>query len=107
MDLEKIYDFIDAYSKALQIDDEYKAILKELIPKLVEKYSKIYTKIPVEQDNDNKYIIKPVDGKYSIEAQRCVGACGLAPVFTVNGKVYGKATVKMLDQVLDELDAQN
>ena len=47
------------------------------------------------------------DGKYSIEAQRCVGACGLAPVFTVNGKVYGKATVKMLDQVLDELDAEN
>ncbi|MBR3002991.1 MAG: NAD(P)H-dependent oxidoreductase subunit E [Clostridia bacterium] len=47
------------------------------------------------------------DGKYSIEAQRCVGACGLAPVFTVNGKVYGKATVKMLDQVLDELDKEN
>ena len=43
------------------------------------------------------------DGKFSIEAQRCVGACGLAPVFTVNGKVYGKATVKMLDEVLDEL----
>ena len=47
------------------------------------------------------------DGKYSIEAQRCVGACGRAPVFTVNGKVYGKATVKMLDQVLDELDKEN
>lgn len=44
------------------------------------------------------------DGKFSIEAQRCVGACGLAPVFTVNGKVYGKATVKLLDQVLDELE---
>lgn len=44
------------------------------------------------------------DGKFSIEAQRCVGACGLAPVFTVNGKVYGKATVKLLDQVLDELN---
>lgn len=44
------------------------------------------------------------DGKFSIEAQRCVGACGLAPVFTVNGKVYGKATVKMLDKVLDELE---
>jgi NADP-reducing hydrogenase subunit HndA len=43
------------------------------------------------------------DGMFSIEAQRCVGACGLAPVFTVNGKVYGKATVKMLDEVLDEL----
>lgn len=46
------------------------------------------------------------DGKFSIEAQRCVGACGLAPVFTVNGKVYGKATVKMLDEVLDELEKE-
>ncbi len=31
------------------------------------------------------------DGKFSIEATRCIGACGLAPVFTVNDEVYGKA----------------
>ena len=43
------------------------------------------------------------DGKFSIEETRCVGACGLAPVFTVNGEVYGKATVQMLDKILDEL----
>lgn len=43
------------------------------------------------------------DGLFSIEETRCVGACGLAPVFTVNGEVYGKATVQKLDQVLDEL----
>ena len=43
------------------------------------------------------------DGKFSIEETRCVGACGLAPVFTVNGEVYGKATVQKLDQVLEEL----
>ena len=43
------------------------------------------------------------DGKFSIEETRCVGACGLAPVFTVNGEVYGKATVQKLDQVIDEL----
>lgn len=43
------------------------------------------------------------DGKFSIEATRCVGACGLAPVFTVNGEVYGKATVQNLDKVLDGL----
>ena len=43
------------------------------------------------------------DGKFSIEETRCVGACGLAPVFTVNGEVYGKATVQKLDQVLDTL----
>ena len=46
------------------------------------------------------------DGKFSIEETRCVGACGLAPVFTVNGEVYGKATVQKLDQVLDELGCQ-
>ena len=43
------------------------------------------------------------EGKFSIEETRCVGACGLAPVFTVNGEVYGKATVQKLDQVIDEL----
>ena len=43
------------------------------------------------------------DGLFTIEQTRCVGACGLAPVFTVNGEVYGKATVQKLDQVLDEI----
>lgn len=43
------------------------------------------------------------DGMFSIDKTRCVGACGLAPVFTVNGEVYGKATVKKLDEVLDSL----
>ena len=47
------------------------------------------------------------DGLFSIEETRCVGACGLAPVFTVNGEVYGKATVKKLDEVLDNLEQQN
>lgn len=32
------------------------------------------------------------DGKFSVEECRCIGACGLAPVFTVNGEVYGKVT---------------
>lgn len=43
------------------------------------------------------------DGLFTVDQTRCVGACGLAPVFTVNGEVYGKATVKKLDEVLDEL----
>lgn len=43
------------------------------------------------------------DGKFSLEATRCVGACGLAPVFTVNNEVYGKATVKMMDEIIDNL----
>lgn len=47
------------------------------------------------------------DGMFSIEETRCVGACGLAPVFTVNGEVHGKATVKMLDTILDEIIEKN
>jgi len=46
------------------------------------------------------------DGKFSIDEVRCVGACGLAPVFMVNDEVYGKATVKMLDEVLDKLEKE-
>ena len=40
------------------------------------------------------------DGLFSIEATRCVGACGLAPVFTVNDEVYGKATPEMVESVI-------
>ena len=46
------------------------------------------------------------DGKYSIDTTRCVGACGIAPVFTVNNEVYGHATVKKLNEVIDELEKE-
>ena len=42
------------------------------------------------------------DGKFSLEATRCIGACGLAPVFTVNDEVYGKATPELVDKVIDQ-----
>lgn len=42
------------------------------------------------------------DGKFSIDATRCIGACGLAPVFTINDEVYGKATPEMVDKVIEE-----
>ena len=32
------------------------------------------------------------DGMFSVEAVRCLGCCGLAPVVVVNGEVYGKLT---------------
>lgn len=40
------------------------------------------------------------DGKFSIEACRCIGACGLAPVMTVNDDVYGKLTADMVPGIL-------
>ena len=42
------------------------------------------------------------DGKFSLEATRCIGACGLAPVFTVNDEVYGKATPELMKKVIKE-----
>ena len=30
------------------------------------------------------------DGKFSLDATRCIGACGLAPVMTINEEVYGR-----------------
>ena len=40
------------------------------------------------------------DGKFSLEACRCIGACGLAPVITVNDEVYGRLTVDDVDHIL-------
>lgn len=40
------------------------------------------------------------DGKYSLEATRCIGACGLAPVLTINGDVYGRLTVADIPGIL-------
>jgi NADH:ubiquinone oxidoreductase subunit E len=42
------------------------------------------------------------DGKFTLEATRCLGACGLAPVMTVDDKVYGKVTLDDVRRILDE-----
>ena len=43
------------------------------------------------------------DGNFTLEATRCIGACGLAPVFTIDGKVYGSATPTMAKKALEEV----
>ncbi|MBR1810372.1 MAG: NAD(P)H-dependent oxidoreductase subunit E [Clostridia bacterium] len=40
------------------------------------------------------------DGNFSVEECRCIGACGLAPVFTINGEVYGKVTADDVPGIL-------
>ncbi|MCL2568364.1 MAG: NAD(P)H-dependent oxidoreductase subunit E [Oscillospiraceae bacterium] len=41
------------------------------------------------------------DGKISVEATRCIGACGLAPVLTINDDVYGKLNRGEIEPVID------
>lgn len=42
------------------------------------------------------------DGLYTFEEVACLGACAMAPVMTMDGKVYGELTVSKIEGILDE-----
>lgn len=42
------------------------------------------------------------DRRFSIGIQRCLGACGLAPVIMINEDVHGRVSVKKLDSILEQ-----
>jgi len=42
------------------------------------------------------------DGKFSLEACRCIGACGLAPVMMINSDVYGRLTPDEIEGILEK-----
>lgn len=44
------------------------------------------------------------DGKFSLDACRCVGACGLAPVMMVGSDVYGRLTPDQVGPILDKYE---
>jgi len=48
-----------------------------------------------------------IDGLYSLDSLRCVGACGLAPVVMVNDKVYGHVTPEMVQMILKEVETNH
>ena len=54
--------------------------------------------------------IKPgqttADGMFTLDALRCIGACGIAPAVTINGKVYPKMTVDAVAGVVEEYRAK-
>ncbi|MBQ9729079.1 MAG: NAD(P)H-dependent oxidoreductase subunit E [Clostridia bacterium] len=53
--------------------------------------------------------IKPgetsADGLFTLDALRCIGACGIAPAVTINGKVYPKLTVDAIPKIVEEYKA--
>ena len=42
------------------------------------------------------------DGRFSIDATRCIGACGLAPVMTVNEDVYGRLLPEEVPGIIEK-----
>ena len=43
---------------------------------------------------------------FTIDALRCIGACGIAPAVSINGKVYPKVAVNNVPKIIDELRAE-
>ncbi len=42
------------------------------------------------------------DGMFTIDALRCIGACGIAPAVSINGTVYPKVQVNQVHSIIDE-----
>lgn len=67
-----------------------------------------YVKGSEEIINEFKDILKiseghtTEDGMFSIEAVRCIGACGLAPAIVVNEEVYGKVKKDMVKGIIEK-----
>lgn len=97
--IEKIYGVATFYAQfALNPKGKYKISVCLGTACYVKGSGDIYAKL------EEKLGIKggecTADGKFSLEACRCIGACGLAPVLTVNEDVYGRLTPNDVDSVL-------
>lgn len=65
--------------------------------KVIDKFSEILGIKPGESTED---------GIFTIDALRCIGACGIAPAVSINGKVYPKVSVSAVPGIIEELRAQ-
>ena len=63
---------------------------------IIDKFSEIIGIKPGETSED---------GLFTLDALRCIGACGIAPAVTINGKVYPKLTVDVVPKIVDEYKA--
>ena len=68
----------------------------------VRKSQPIYTAIREYLELEGKQKTS-ADGLFTLETVACLGACGLAPVVTVNDKVHSKMTPELAIELLEEL----
>ncbi len=60
---------------------------------VIDKFSEILNIKPGETSED---------GLFTLDALRCIGACGIAPAITINGKVYPKVAVSQVPGIVEE-----
>lgn len=54
----------------------------------------------LEKELDIKVNDTTTDGKFTLEITRCIGACGLAPVMTIDEDVFGRLTPDRIKEIL-------
>ena len=64
---------------------------------VIDKFSEILGVAPGETTKD---------GMFTIDALRCIGACGIAPAVSINGKVYPKVEISQVPKIIQELRAE-
>ena len=99
--MEKIYGVATFYAQfALQPKGKYRISVCLGTACYVKGSGKIYEKLQdILQIQGGECTL---DGKFSLEACRCVGACGLAPVMTINDEVYGRLVPDDVQGILEK-----
>ena len=103
--LEKVYGVATFYAQfSLSPKGEYDisvclgtACYVKGAQQVIDKFSEILKIAPGETTED---------GMFTIDALRCIGACGIAPAVSINGKVYPKVEVKAIPGIIEELRAE-
>jgi len=57
---------------------------------------------PGETTPDGKFMLTTSDRQFTVNTARCFGACSMAPVIRVDGKIYGYNTPKKVAEILKE-----
>ena len=61
---------------------------------VIDKFSELLAIAPGETTED---------GMFTLDALRCIGACGIAPAVSINGKVYPKVSVSAIAGIIEDL----
>ena len=101
--LEEIYGISTFYSMFnLNPKGKYKVSVCLGTACYVKGSGDIYERLKKELDIDGGECT--ADGKFSLDACRCVGACGLAPVLMINDEVFGRLTADEVPEILKKFN---
>lgn len=99
--LEKVYGVITFYSQfSLSPKGEYKISICMGTACYVKGSGDVFDRLKLKLGIDSGECT--ADGRFSLDATRCLGCCGLAPVITVNDDVYGRLTADDIDGILEK-----